>query len=106
MGHAERQGTIAAQVEELLAVPGPLTIVTAGDPVLRRGAEPFGGQLDPGPPARFVGALRLTLHEAPGAGPAAPQVGVPLRIAVLEDPAPVPEEVPGRGSARRSRSGC
>ncbi|GAA1421812.1 peptide deformylase [Streptomyces thermospinosisporus] len=93
MGHAERQGTIAAQVEELLAVPGPLTIVAAGDPVLRRGAEPFDGQLDPGLLARFVEALRLTMHEAPGVGLAAPQVGVPLRIAVMEDPAPVPEEV-------------
>ncbi|NED92229.1 peptide deformylase, partial [Streptomyces sp. SID11233] len=31
--------------------------------------------------------------EAPGVGLAAPQIGVPLRLAVLEDPAPVPEEV-------------
>lgn len=33
------------------------------------------------------------MHAAPGVGLAAPQVGVPLRIAVIEDPAPVPEEV-------------
>ncbi|CAM5724381.1 Peptide deformylase OS=Streptomyces glaucescens OX=1907 GN=def1 PE=3 SV=1 [Streptomyces glaucescens] len=38
-------------------------------------------------------ALRRTMHAAPGVGLAAPQVGVALRIAVVEDPAPVPEEV-------------
>jgi peptide deformylase len=84
---------LAEQVEELLAADGPLPIVAAGDPVLRRGTERFDGQLDPALLARFVEALRLTMHEAPGVGLAAPQVGVPLRIAVIEDPAPVPEEV-------------
>ncbi|MGW1746953.1 peptide deformylase [Streptomyces sp. NPDC002092] len=84
---------LAEHVEELLAVGGPLPIVSAGDPVLRRGTERFDGQLDPALLARFVEALRLTMHEAPGVGLAAPQVGVPLRIAVIEDPAPVPEEV-------------
>lgn len=84
---------VAERVEELLAAGGPLPVVTAGHPVLRRGAEPFDGQLEPALLARFVDALRLTMHAAPGVGLAAPQVGVPLRIAVLEDPAPVPEEV-------------
>ena len=84
---------LAEQVEELLATGGPLPIVAAGDPVLRRGTERFDGQLDPALLARFVEALRVTMHEAPGVGLAAPQVGVPLRIAVIEDPAPVPEEV-------------
>ncbi|MGW1674319.1 peptide deformylase [Streptomyces sp. NPDC002324] len=84
---------LSDRVEELLAHEGPLPIVAAGDPVLRRTAEPFDGQLDPGLLARFVAALRATMHAAPGVGLAAPQVGVPLRIAVIEDPAPVPEEV-------------
>ncbi|MBT2422493.1 peptide deformylase [Streptomyces sp. ISL-22] len=84
---------MAEQVEQLLAADGPLSIVTAGDPVLRRRTEPFDGQLDPALLARFVEALRITMHAAPGVGLAAPQVGVPLRIAVIEDPAPVPEEV-------------
>ncbi|GAA3775160.1 peptide deformylase [Streptomyces chiangmaiensis] len=84
---------IAELVEELLAAGGPLPIVAAGDPVLRRGAEPFDGQLSPALLARFVEALRTTMHAAPGVGLAAPQVGVPLRIAVIEDPAPVPEDV-------------
>lgn len=68
-------------------------MVEAGDQVLRRGTEPFDGQLEPGLLARFVAALRLTMREAPGVGLAAPQVGVELRIAVIEDPARVPDEV-------------
>ncbi|MFB6962899.1 peptide deformylase [Streptomyces sp. NPDC056309] len=84
---------LAEQVEELLADGGPLPIVAAGDPVLRRAAEPFHGQLEPELLARFVQAMRLTMHAAPGVGLAAPQVGVGLRIAVVEDPAPVPDEV-------------
>lgn len=80
-------------VEELLATGGPLPIVAAGDPVLRRPAEPYDGQLDSALLARFVAVLRETMHTAPGVGLAAPQVGVPLRIAVIEDPAPVPAEI-------------
>lgn len=80
-------------MEELLAGGGPLPIVAAGDPVLRRPAEPYDGQWAPALFARFVAALRLTMRAAPGVGLAAPQVGVPVRIAVVEDPAPVPEEV-------------
>ncbi|WP_089106230.1 peptide deformylase [Streptomyces hyaluromycini] len=84
---------LAERVEELLGPGGPLPIVAAGDPVLRRGTEPYDGQLTPALLARFVEALRVTMHAAPGVGLAAPQVGVPLRIAVIEDPAPVPAEV-------------
>ncbi len=84
---------LADQIERLLAVGGPLPIVAAGDPVLRRATVPFDGQLGPELLARFVEALRETMRAAPGVGLAAPQVGVGLRIAVVEDPAPVPEEV-------------
>lgn len=95
---SERDGSVprislSDLVEELLGHEGPLPIVAAGDPVLRQGTEPFDGQLDPGLLARFVAALRATMHAAPGVGLAAPQVGVPLRIAVIEDPAPVSDEV-------------
>ncbi|MFF4628757.1 MULTISPECIES: peptide deformylase [Streptomyces] len=84
---------LADQIEELLATDGPLPIVAAGDPVLRTTIEPYDGHLDAALFSRFVQALRITMHAAPGVGLAAPQVGVPLRIAVIEDPAPVPEEV-------------
>ncbi|MGW6294929.1 peptide deformylase [Streptomyces sp. NPDC055058] len=93
METSSERAPLAERVEELLAPDGPLPIVAAGDPVLRRAADPFDGQLEPGLLARFVAALRLTMRAAPGVGLAAPQVGVGLRIAVIEDPAPVPEEV-------------
>ncbi|MDT9698410.1 peptide deformylase [Streptomyces sp. P17] len=84
---------LAELVEQLLATDGPLPIVAAGEPVLRRACERYDGQLPPALLSRFVAALRLTMHAAPGVGLAAPQVGVPLRVAVIEDPAPVTEEV-------------
>ncbi|MDT0390154.1 peptide deformylase [Streptomyces dubilierae] len=93
MGTPSDRAPLAERVEELLAGGGPLTVVAAGDPVLRRGTEPYEGQLGPALLARFVEALRVTMRAAPGVGLAAPQVGVELRIAVIEDPAPVPEEV-------------
>ncbi|PAZ11798.1 peptide deformylase [Streptomyces sp. SA15] len=93
MASPHERAPLAERVEELLATDGPLPIVMAGDPVLRRGTERFEGQLAPALLARFIDALRLTMHAAPGVGLAAPQVGVELRIAVIEDPAPVPQEV-------------
>ncbi|MEV1068422.1 peptide deformylase [Streptomyces sp. NPDC050263] len=84
---------LADRIEELLAPGGPLPIVAAGHPVLRAGAARYDGELDPALLARFVEALRVTMLAAPGVGLAAPQVGVELRIAVIEDPAPGPEEV-------------
>jgi len=72
----------APDVSATAAVP----IVQAGDPVLRdRAAEVPPGQLgSPGLKAlvqRMVEAMR----EAPGVGLAAPQLGVGLRVIVLED---------------------
>lgn len=93
MGTPNDRAPLAERVERLLAVQGPLPIVAAGDPVLRAGTEPYDGQLGPELLARFVAALRVTMRAAPGVGLAAPQVGIGLRIAVIEDPAPVPEEV-------------
>ncbi|MER7490122.1 peptide deformylase [Streptomyces sp. NPDC126497] len=93
MGTPDDRAPLAERVEQLLTVQGPLPIVAAGDPVLRDETEPYEGQLGPDLLARFVTALRVTMRAAPGVGLAAPQVGVGLRIAVIEDPAPVPEEV-------------
>ncbi|WP_031103865.1 peptide deformylase [Streptomyces sp. NRRL S-146] len=93
MGTSNEHAPLTERVEQLLDGGLPLTIVAAGDPVLRRGTEPYDGQLEPALLARFFEALRVTMRTAPGVGLAAPQVGVELRIAVIEDPAPVPEEV-------------
>ncbi|WAL69345.1 peptide deformylase [Amycolatopsis cynarae] len=82
-------GDLVDLVDALLARPAPAPIVTAGDPVLRTPAIPYDGQLDG---ERFHGLIRLmraTMNQAPGVGLAAPQIGVPLRLAVMEDPARV-----------------
>jgi len=67
-------------------VPRVLPIVQLGDPVLRARAR----ELDPSglaePKMReLVDAMRETMREAPGVGLAAPQIGLPLRLAVIED---------------------
>ncbi|TVL89398.1 peptide deformylase [Streptomyces sp. SAJ15] len=80
-------------VETLLAGPRPLPILTAGDPLLRSPAVPYEGQLDGRLWDRLITAMREAMHAAPGVGLAAPQIGVPLRLAVVEDPAQVEEEV-------------
>ena len=63
-----------------------LPILQCGEPVLRRPA----GRVDPadlraGRFRRLIEQLRATMYAAPGVGLAAPQVGVPLQLAVLED---------------------
>jgi peptide deformylase len=72
---------------------GVAPIVSLGDPVLRKLAEPFDGQVEAAVLREFTELMRRTMRAAPGVGLAAPQIGVPVRIAVLEDPASVPEEV-------------
>ena len=77
-------GAIAERVEGILSADLP-AIVSAGDPVLRRPAQDFDGQLDDDTLGRLITAMRRVMHAAPGVGLAAPQIGIPLRIAVLED---------------------
>ncbi|MFJ2647581.1 peptide deformylase [Streptomyces sp. NPDC087420] len=91
--------TLTELVDGLLDGPVPLPLVHVGDPVLRRPAAPYEGQLGDARLQRLVDAMRATMHAAPGVGVAAPQVGIPLRIAVIEDPAEVAEEV-GRTRGR------
>jgi peptide deformylase len=79
-------------VDALLAGPSPAPIVTAGDPVLRQAAQPYDGQLGDEQLDGLIQLMRTTMNQAPGVGLAAPQVGIPLRLAVIEDPA---EQRPG-----------
>jgi peptide deformylase len=63
-----------------------LKIVQVGEPVLRQRAraltpqEILGGEIQ-----QLIAHLRETMHDAPGVGLAAPQVGLSLQIAVIED---------------------
>src|SRR6478735_12413506 len=81
------------QVERLLEGPRPLPLVLAGDPVLRTPAAPYDFSL-PGPLwSELLAAMRQTMHSAPGVGLAAPQIGLGIRVAVIEDRADVTPEL-------------
>ncbi|MGE0550513.1 MAG: peptide deformylase [Kofleriaceae bacterium] len=61
-------------------------IVQVGDPVLRRRAdEVIPKQLSTPELVELIADMRDTMRAAPGVGLAAPQIGVSLQIAVIED---------------------
>ncbi len=63
-----------------------MPIVQAGTPVLRARASEVTPEAIPSP--EFQALLKMmiaVMREAPGVGLAAPQIGIPLRIIVLED---------------------
>lgn len=76
---------LAEAAAEIVAAESLPEIVQAGHPVLRTQALPFDGQLDAALLAALIEVMRRTMHAAPGVGLAAPQIGLPLRLAVLED---------------------
>jgi peptide deformylase len=64
----------------------PLKIVQAGDPVLRARARALAPKEIGTKKIRdLVEQMRETMREAPGVGLAAPQIGEPLQLAVIED---------------------
>jgi len=67
---------------------GTVPIVQAGHPVLRSKALPYDGQLADDELESLVHVMRATMHAAPGVGLAAPQIGLPVAVAVLEDSGP------------------
>jgi peptide deformylase len=70
-----------------------LKIVQAGHPVLRERARDLAlDELRSAETQRLIALMRETMRDAPGVGLAAPQVGVPLRLAVIEDFAELGEE--------------
>lgn len=69
-----------------------LEIVQLGDPVLRAQAADWPGGAVDASIAELIEAMRDTMHAAPGVGLAAPQIGVSLRLAVIEDLWPVDPE--------------
>lgn len=83
---------LRAYVTELLDGARPLPIIAAGDPLLRQPSTTYDGQLGDLLPD-LLAAMREAMHAAPGVGLAAPQVGVPLALAVVEDPADVDDDV-------------
>ena len=63
-----------------------LKIRGVGEPVLRGHARPLQPEEIRLPSTQeLIAAMRETMHDAPGVGLAAPQVGLPLQLAVIED---------------------
>lgn len=63
-----------------------LEIVQAGNPVLRKQARQLSKDEITSPSIQqLIELMRETMHEAPGVGLAAPQVGLSLQLAVIED---------------------
>ncbi|MEC5181054.1 peptide deformylase [Arthrobacter sp. CG_A4] len=72
-------------VQQILQAGVLPPIVQAGHPVLRQVAVPFDGQLSDAELGQLIDLMRMVMHKAPGVGLAAPQLGIPLQLAVMED---------------------
>ncbi|MCK9896780.1 peptide deformylase [Frankia sp. AgB32] len=79
-------------VSAVLDAPRPWSVTQLGHPVLRRPAIRYEGQLSDELLHRLLDAMRGHLPGR-GVGLAAPQLGIPLSLAVVEDPATVPAEL-------------
>ncbi|WP_399552388.1 peptide deformylase [uncultured Cellulomonas sp.] len=71
---------------------GLAPIVQAGHPALRAVATRYDGQLSDDELTVLLDVMHRTMRAAPGVGLAAPQLGLPLALAVLEDPGSVSPE--------------
>ena len=91
---------MCARIELALA----LEIVQAGNPVLRQKAR----VLTPAEIASkefqiLIESMRETMYEAPGVGLAAPQIGLSVQLAVIEDRAEYHKDVPEEQLRERDR---
>jgi peptide deformylase len=81
-----------------------LKIVQAGEPVLRQSARPLTRQEILGEEIqRLIHDMRETMRDAPGVGLAAPQIGLSLQLAVIEDREEFLKDVPPQELAEKDR---
>jgi peptide deformylase len=83
---------LVERVRAVLSAPRPWNVTQVGEPVLRQTAAPYDGQL----PGNLLHQLLDAMHAhlpGVGVGLAAPQIGIPLALAVIADPAEVAPEV-------------
>lgn len=80
-----RDDHIRESVAEIVNAGVLPPIVQVGHPALRHVAVPYTGQLTNDELGRLIDLMRRVMHKAPGVGLAAPQLGIPLQLAVLED---------------------
>lgn len=99
-GQQNRKLTLDVAVALRRARQKRLPIVEAGDPVLRMQTQPYNGQISGKVFRRLIDVMHTTMLEAPGVGLAAPQIGLPLAFAVVEDHIPgSPQEAAALGSS-------
>lgn len=81
-----------------------LKIRQVGEQVLRHKARPLSPEeiLDRST-QEFLESMRETMHDAPGVGLAAPQVGLSLQLVVIEDQAEFIQKLPPEQVAERQR---
>jgi peptide deformylase len=81
-----------------------LEIVQAGNPVLRQRARALRLEEIAGREIQdLIDAMRTCMREAPGVGLAAPQIGLPLQLAVIEDQAEYHRNLPAEHLRERER---
>jgi peptide deformylase len=81
-----------------------LKIVQAGEKVLRqRAALLTADQIRSRETQQLMEQMRQTMYEAPGVGLAAPQIGLPLQLAVIEDKADYQKDTPAEVIKERER---
>lgn len=82
-----------------------LKIVQAGDPVLRTQSRPLTKEEIASPAIQqLIELMRDAMREAPGVGLAAPQIGVPIQLAVIEDRAEYIDGLTEEELAERQRA--
>lgn len=82
-----------------------LKLVQVGEPVLRQLARPLTvDEIRSSFIQQLIEWMRETMRDAPGVGLAAPQVGVPLQLAVIEDRPEYTMDLPEPVLARQERS--
>lgn len=81
-----------------------IKIASAGEPVLRNLARPLRPEEIGSDRIReLIGHMRETLADAPGVGLAAPQIGEPLQLAIVEDKAEYQVSLTSTELAERER---
>ena len=81
-----------------------LKIVQSGEPVLRQKARALSKEeIESAAIQQLIRLMRDTMHDAPGVGLAAPQVGLSLQLAVIEDRAEYHRDIPPERLSERER---
>jgi len=82
-----------------------LKIVQVGEPVLRQRARPLLHEEILLPETQqLIAWMHETMRDAPGVGLAAPQVGLPIQLAVIEDRPEYSKDIPAGRLSERERS--